>query len=80
MKPDSALYQWGALCVDASKKVGRDLGATGTYKKEMQRVGYTDIVEKMYIWPMNKWPKDPKLKELGMSLHPSLIYFFWKES
>jgi hypothetical protein len=77
LKPDSALYQWSTLCLEASKKIGRDLGATNTYKAEMERVGYEGIVEKMWIWPMNRWPKDPKLKELGMYTYLVLLDVNW---
>jgi len=66
LKEDSYMLQWINTLVDASKKVGRDLNASATYKAEMERVGYTDIVETMYVWPINRWPKDSKFKELGM--------------
>lgn len=32
----------------------------------MEDVGFVDVVEKRLKWPLNTWPKDPKLKELGM--------------
>jgi len=68
MKDDSAMLQWILLLLEASKKVGRDLNVSATYKEQLERVGYTDIVEKIYVWPMNKWPKNPKFKELGMCM------------
>jgi hypothetical protein len=27
--------------------------------------GFTDIVEKKFIWPIGPWPSDPHLKDLG---------------
>jgi hypothetical protein len=32
----------------------------------MIAAGFTNVVETKYFWPLNKWPKDKKLKELGM--------------
>jgi hypothetical protein len=61
------MLQWINTLLDASKKIGRYLNASTTYRAELERVGYTDIVETTRIWPMNRWPKDPKFKELGMS-------------
>jgi hypothetical protein len=31
----------------------------------MERAGFTDVVQTVYKWPMNRWPKDRKYKELG---------------
>ncbi|TVY16855.1 putative methyltransferase tdiE [Lachnellula arida] len=66
MKDDSAMLQWILLLREASNRVGRDLNVSATYKAQLERVGYTHIVEKIYVWPMNRWPKDPKFKELGI--------------
>ena len=32
----------------------------------MQAAGFVDIEERIYKWPQNWWPKDPKYKEIGM--------------
>ncbi|TVY35880.1 putative methyltransferase [Lachnellula subtilissima] len=74
MKDDSAMLQWILLLLEASKKAGRDLNVSATYKEQLERVGYTDIVEKIYVWPMNKWPKDPKFKELGLWTCENLVW------
>ncbi|KAF2748530.1 S-adenosyl-L-methionine-dependent methyltransferase [Sporormia fimetaria CBS 119925] len=31
----------------------------------MEDAGFTNIVEKKFIWPIGPWPKDPHLKEMG---------------
>ena len=66
MKPDSTLYVWSELQREAAAKIGRNLDSAKQYKSEMERVGFTDIVLTKYTWPLNRWPKDPKYKELGM--------------
>lgn len=32
----------------------------------MEEVGFVDVTEKRLKWPLNTWPKDKKLKELGL--------------
>jgi len=51
--------------LEVSKKIGRGLDCALEYKAQMERAGYIDIEEVVDIWPMNRWPKDPKFKELG---------------
>lgn len=29
------------------------------------RIGFVDIVEKRVVWPLGRWPTDPRLKEIG---------------
>jgi hypothetical protein len=31
----------------------------------MIAAGFEDVVEIQYKWPLNKWPRDKKYKELG---------------
>ncbi|KAH8654553.1 S-adenosyl-L-methionine-dependent methyltransferase [Tricladium varicosporioides] len=66
MTEDSAIKQWFNLALSGTKQIGRPLDSAKTYKAELERVGFTDIVEVNYKWPMNRWPKDPKFKELGI--------------
>jgi hypothetical protein len=65
MSPDSAISKWSELSLSGTRKIGRPLDCARHYKDELTRAGYVDIVENIYKWPMNRWPKDPKFKELG---------------
>lgn len=31
----------------------------------MRRAGFVDVVQLPYMWPMNPWPRDQRLKQLG---------------
>lgn len=68
--PDSALRKWSDMLLDIGKKIGRDLDAAKSYKEEMEKVGYTDIGVRVDVWPMNRWPKGAKNKEIGMDDKP----------
>lgn len=66
LTPSSALLNWSILLLQASQKIGRDIDSAKLYKAQLEAAGYVDVVERVHYWPMNRWPKDPKLKELGM--------------
>jgi SAM-dependent methyltransferase len=63
---NSALSKWSDLFMEACEKVGRSATCAQLYKEQMIAAGFTNVVETKYIWPSNRWPKDKKLKELGM--------------
>lgn len=54
------------LCVEAAALGGRELAVAGTMRERFAAAGFVDIKEKVLIWPVGQWPKDNKLKEIGM--------------
>jgi hypothetical protein len=56
------------LFEEACTKVGRNARCAELYEEQMVAAGFTDVVATRYVWPCNRWPKDPKLKELGEQL------------
>jgi hypothetical protein len=63
---ESALSKWSHLMLESSVKAGRPLNSVKSYKSQLETAGFTNVVEVVYKWPQNRWPKDAKLKELGM--------------
>ncbi|KAL1304797.1 hypothetical protein AAFC00_003726 [Neodothiora populina] len=65
LPPDSTLAVWG----DVMDKIGRKWGKTFNVWKEsksiLERAGFVDVVDVRFKWPVNPWPNDPKLKQLG---------------
>ncbi|RSL44935.1 hypothetical protein CEP53_010987 [Fusarium sp. AF-6] len=61
----SPIMKWQEGLIDASKKLGRPLGASDQYKAILERTGFQNVHETIFRWPTNSWPKDRKLKELG---------------
>ncbi|KAL2797379.1 methyltransferase [Aspergillus keveii] len=49
----------------ASKKFGKDMNTTNTWKARMEKIGFVNVTEEVYKLPQSPWPKDPKLKDLG---------------
>ncbi|KAF5024547.1 hypothetical protein F66182_3310 [Fusarium sp. NRRL 66182] len=67
VRPDSALASWGKIFIDASEKVGRSFTVLedDTQTKSLQAAGFEAIEEWNFKCPLNRWPKDPGLKEIG---------------
>jgi len=61
----TAQQQAWSLLQESMTKEGRPYADVGQFKKWMEEGGFTNVVEKRFVWPMNQWPKDPCLKELG---------------
>lgn len=63
---DGTVYQeWNDLYIKACAKLGRDPSLTVNYKQWMIDAGLEDVTEEKFTWPVNGWPKDAKLKEIG---------------
>ncbi|KAK7413856.1 hypothetical protein QQX98_007273 [Neonectria punicea] len=58
--------QWAQLFYDAGDKLGRTFRfSDGSMQQNAVDAGFTEIVHKTFKLPMNPWPRDKKLKELG---------------
>jgi hypothetical protein len=59
-------YIFGKAGIEVGKRMGRTQELMYFMYDWMHDVGFQDIVEKRYQSPLGPWPKDPKLKELGV--------------
>jgi SAM-dependent methyltransferase len=57
------------LLMEACEKVGRLANSPQFFKDQMTAAGFTNVVETKHYWPSNQWPKDKKLKEIGLFYH-----------
>ncbi len=46
--------------------LGKDWHSVSKYKQYMEEMGYVDIVQTKFMWPLGGWVKDLKLKMLGV--------------
>jgi hypothetical protein len=64
--PNSNLGKWHSDIIAGYIAMGRgDLGIVKHYKRWMEEVGFVNVEEKIFFWPVNTWPRDPHLKKLG---------------
>ncbi|KAK4235348.1 S-adenosyl-L-methionine-dependent methyltransferase [Achaetomium macrosporum] len=65
LSEDSDLWIWMTWLIRAMEALGRPLTAAQHWKPLMEEAGFEDVVETVYKWPTNSWPRDPKYKKLG---------------
>lgn len=63
---DSTIYKWQELLLEAAAKAGRRMNNVQHYKKWFQEAGFVDVEERKHYWPINSWPKNKRLKQIGM--------------
>lgn len=51
--------------MQACLQLGQTLASSESLKRWMEEAGFTDVQERQFRLPMNTWPKDPQLKEIG---------------
>jgi len=51
--------------MEAAVKGGRPFIDPTKNKAMLEEIGFVDVHETLHKWPLNTWPKDEKLKELG---------------
>jgi hypothetical protein len=51
--------------MEACEKVGLKANCAEFYKEQFATAGFVNVVEKKFVWPTNRWPKNKKLKEIG---------------
>ena len=70
----SALHQWGKIFEAGGKVLGRSFSVLedDVQRKGMEEAGFVDIEEARYKVPVGRWPKDPKLKEIGTCIATAL--------
>ena len=70
---NTALLEWSHKTLEGSASIGRRWADPKKYKAVMEEVGFVDVVETRLKWPLNTWPKDPKLKELGVWVREDMM-------
>ncbi|KAF4953755.1 hypothetical protein FGADI_5748 [Fusarium gaditjirri] len=62
---NSALNKWSEVLHDIFTKNGRPMDSALKYKDQLEAAGFVDVNIVRRKWPLNKWPKDPKHKQIG---------------
>jgi SAM-dependent methyltransferase len=88
----TALAAWGNAMKEASGRINNAFDRPHKYRLWMEEAGFHKVEESCYHVPLNTWPKDSKLKEIGQWQAANLVaglegfsldlfvkYFGWKE-
>lgn len=57
------MLEWSRLFISAGEKMGRTFKLNT--KKDLEEVGFVDVVEERFKLPIGPWMKDKKWKEIG---------------
>ena len=61
----TALEKWGELVADGAKNLGKDWTRVNKYKEFLEEVGFEDVVETRFAWPIGTWARGERMKMLG---------------
>lgn len=73
---DQPIYRWSKIVADGFASMGRPVDTALGYRSQLEEAGFTNIVCHTHKWPLNRWPKDEKYKEIGMFLPRTRARFF----
>lgn len=65
LPPDGPLATWFREINKASELMGRPTNVAAHVREAYVQAGFVDVQERIFKMPMNGWPKDERLKELG---------------
>lgn len=63
--PFSELSNWTRFVLDATARFGRPLAYNTETRSMLEREGFIEIQEQIIKVPLNPWPSDPHLKDVG---------------
>jgi hypothetical protein len=64
--PESPLYKWGQIITEGAAKLGRPWTNVQYYKHWMEEIGFEDVAEKTFYWPVNSWAKGAYYKQISV--------------
>jgi hypothetical protein len=70
---NTTILDWCHKTLEGSSKLGRTWADPKQYKRIMEEVGFVNVEERRLKWPLNMWPRDKKLKELGMWVREDIM-------
>jgi hypothetical protein len=62
----TGLSQWYQTVVKAFEVISRGVKEAENHAERLTTAGFEEVHNEIYKWPINPWPKDPKLKQLGL--------------
>ncbi|KAH6616774.1 S-adenosyl-L-methionine-dependent methyltransferase [Boeremia exigua] len=65
LAPDHVLSAWSDVFHDASKRFGKSFYEVWALSRYARDAGFEEVVERVYKVPVNGWPADARMKELG---------------
>ncbi|KAI9835358.1 MAG: hypothetical protein M1837_003805 [Sclerophora amabilis] len=65
LSPESSLVKWWGWLAEATQRVNKPLAYNHWTRAMLERAGFVDIQEEIIQAPLNSWPADPHLRDVG---------------
>jgi hypothetical protein len=62
---EHVMAEWSRIFITAGEWMGKTMKIANDAARLVKQAGFVDVEEKWYKLPVGRWPKDPKLRELG---------------
>ncbi|KAA8620663.1 hypothetical protein SMACR_09157 [Sordaria macrospora] len=74
VEKDMAMGQWGKIWQEAGRRLGTPLDVFDQNIQEegLKEAGFVNISKKTYPVPLSPWPKDKKLRDVGLYFYAVL--------
>ncbi|KIN02708.1 hypothetical protein OIDMADRAFT_120239, partial [Oidiodendron maius Zn] len=69
----TTLENWFNLVLKGTIALGKDWTRATEYKKYLEQVGFEDVVEKKFAWPVGTWARGKRMKTLGLWCRENLL-------
>ncbi|KAM0473859.1 hypothetical protein ACHAPX_007907 [Trichoderma viride] len=69
----TAIEEWVETVVKGGRIVGRDMLKSAHYEPWLHETGFVNVQDTKFTLPINEWPENPKLKELGTIYKHNLL-------
>ena len=63
---DTILVRWSEMIAEAGAKVGRPWTNVAKYRQYFEEIGFENIEERIFYWPVGPWPKGDYYKSIAM--------------
>ncbi|KAF9874119.1 methyltransferase domain-containing protein [Colletotrichum karsti] len=73
LKEDSAITKWSKMIAEACQLIGRSVTRTHEFDGLLRDAGFDDVHKTPIKFPISPWPKDRKLKDIGLWTQASLL-------
>jgi hypothetical protein len=62
----TGIDEWYRTVAKAFDIIGRSIRAAENHAEALKDAGFEEVHAKVFKWPINTWPQDRKMKELGL--------------
>ena len=71
--PNCAFAQWNKYIKEGSERMGRPWSNGRNYKRWFEEIGFEDIVERRFFWPLSPWAKGDYYKTVASFFQEDML-------